>query len=172
MSMGLADQASLGLVPTEKKPSTYGMESRSGWLWIIRTLLSTRQIEIRNSDPFRQVFGRLVMCHSTKAGRDPCISRGVNKEMDVKIFRDALRLSRQLPSQAIRRKFRYNMREAVEYYSNSRDAARVGEIEALAKDALVSLRRLLSAEPSVVSSIFRPLEYANRIENNLKSKKK
>ena len=91
--------------------------------------------------------------------------------MLVNVFRDALRLSRQIPSQAIRRKFRYNIREAVEFYSHSKDPVIVKDMEDMTKSALNSLRRLLSAEPSIVGAIFRPLEYADRIENSLLRKK-
>ena len=95
----------------------------------------------------------------------------VVSDMQVKVFRDALRLSHQIPSQAIKRKFQYNMREIAEYYLFCKDVHRVEEINNLAKGALESLRRLLSSDDSTTRSIFRPLEYADRIEESLNSKK-
>ena len=91
--------------------------------------------------------------------------------MNVSVFREALRLARRIPSQAIRRKFKYNMREIAEYYSHSDDSTRRQQIDELARKALWSLSRLLDADGDTVRATFRPLEYATRIEESLDSKR-
>lgn len=78
----------------------------------------------------------------------------------IQILRAALRLSRKMPHEVLRRKFRFNAREMVEFYSRGNNS----EVQ-LARGwrVLATMDKLLSTDPALAAQIFKPFEYMENV---------
>ena len=72
------------------------------------------------------------------------------------ILRLAWKVSSKFESEMLKRKFRFNAREMVEFYSQHPNTSRVEEQFERGKRALSTFSKLLDAKESLRSRIFRP----------------
>jgi predicted metallopeptidase len=77
----------------------------------------------------------------------------------AKILRAAFRVSRQIPSEVIRRKFRFNARDIVEFYSTSTDRTKATAQLATGWNVLKAFEDVLKADPALVGQLLRPFEF-------------
>lgn len=77
----------------------------------------------------------------------------------VGIFRAALRMSRKIPAIVIRRKFRANARELVEYYSFNSNPAKSSEQLKRGWSVLATLEGIFDADPQATQQLLKPFEF-------------
>lgn len=81
----------------------------------------------------------------------------------VKILRAALRLSRGIPYDVLRKKFKFNARELVQFYNELGDVEKSRLQLERGWRALTTLKKLFTAEPALVEAIFKPFEHMERV---------
>lgn len=74
------------------------------------------------------------------------------------LFRRALRVSHKIQSEITRRKFRFNARELVDFYSTLPAERSQPQLQAAA-EILDTFGRMLNADPSLAKQLFRPFEF-------------
>jgi hypothetical protein len=77
----------------------------------------------------------------------------------VLFYRRALRVSRLIPADVIRRKFKFNAREAVTFYSLHHNKELVQDRLQRGYQALDTFQRLLQAPPELVNIILKPFDF-------------
>ena len=82
----------------------------------------------------------------------------------VRFLRQAYRVSRKLPSQVIIRKFRFNAREAVEFYNQIGNAELATERLARGWKVLNVLERMLDGRDELVKEVFKPFQFMEPVE--------
>lgn len=80
-------------------------------------------------------------------------------EEAIRFLRKACRLSRRIPSEVIARKFRFNSREAVEFYSLEHNAQTISVRLQQGWRFLGTLEKILSGPPQLVNEIFKPFQF-------------
>lgn len=74
----------------------------------------------------------------------------------IRFLRAAFRLSHKLPSHIIARKFRFNAREAVEFYTNLSDSNLSANRLARGWKFLATLNKMLTSDVELAMQIFKP----------------
>lgn len=79
-------------------------------------------------------------------------------ETAAQLLRAALRVSRKIPSEIVRKKFRYNAREMLEFYAATGDASRWEELRARGRRVLNTFDSILSGDATAVAAVFQPFD--------------
>lgn len=77
----------------------------------------------------------------------------------IRFLRAACRLARKLPSEVIRRKFRFNAREAVEFYSHVKDTSLVSDRLRRGWKFLGTVEKMLGCSDALVKEVFKPFDF-------------
>lgn len=90
----------------------------------------------------------------------------------IRFLRAACRLARRLPSEVIRRKFRFNAREAVEFYSHVKDTSLVSDRLRRGWEFLGTVEKMLGCSDALVKEVFKPFDFMESTERSSEGKAK
>lgn len=74
----------------------------------------------------------------------------------IPLYRRAIRLSNNLESLPLRKKFRYNIREAFDFYQTYPDRQRQVYMFDAGKKALDTLEKIMSGPKPLIDTLFKP----------------
>lgn len=77
----------------------------------------------------------------------------------VRLFRNALRVSKEIDNPVMKRKFRYNVRDIIETYQNLGNEERSKEIMERAPQVIETLKKLLKYDKEASLKILQTFNY-------------